>query len=562
MNKLNITIDKIADNKKYHFWIFFIVLLFLTAAMMNFYKPLCPGQDFFFHFRRLQALMDGLKNSSFLFYIDYSAIDGYGYFTKAFYSDFILIPFAVIGNLTSLEFAYQFMLFTMTVLCGVFTYISVNAIFRKPYAAAIAALLYTFAIYRLLDIYHRAAIGEALSFTFVPIVFLGLYHIIHGNYRTWYIIAIGFSLMIFTHLISSVLMFITVLIFLIIYNKSLRKEPKRLIYLCVAGATTLIITSYFIFPFLEQLASNTFYYEAKNIMSKTEDAAMGIHWIIWGMFTGIINPKQIFVPGVGLLLTCAVCLRLFVYNKSIELKRIDIGVFVGLGFIFACSSLFPWSFFPFNTLNFIQMPWRFFEFSSYLFAIAGGFYLSQILRTNTRMLLAGGIVVTCIAFVMANDGKSYQTYRCGRPITQEATVHTDYHMGGLEYIPAKVPSIDYIAERGNTVITENSNTTISDIKKNNGVTTFSLSTDGNEIVETPLLYYKGYKAEINGKDISVTESDNGLVQLSTNESGNVKIYYGGTIIQKISFFVTIISILLFCIYIFLNRKKNTPIGIK
>lgn len=175
--------NKIAANKRVHFWLFFAVLLFLSFLMVYFYQPLCPGQDFFFHYRRLQALMDGLKTSPYLIYLDYDALDGYGYFTKAFYSDFVLIPFALIGNLTSLSFAYQFMLFLMTVLCGVFTYITVNHIYKKPFAAAIAALLYTFAVYRLLDMYHRAALGETLTFTFIPIVFLGLYHIIKGDYK-------------------------------------------------------------------------------------------------------------------------------------------------------------------------------------------------------------------------------------------------------------------------------------------------------------------------------------------------------------------------------------------
>ena len=97
---MNNLLDKIAQKKKYHFLIFFVVLVLLSLAMMVLYKPLCPGDDFFFHYRRLQALMDGLKESPWLIYLDYSAIDGYGYFTKAFYSDFVLIPFAFIGNLS------------------------------------------------------------------------------------------------------------------------------------------------------------------------------------------------------------------------------------------------------------------------------------------------------------------------------------------------------------------------------------------------------------------------------------------------------------------------------
>ncbi len=59
MSMIDNIINRIAGNKKTHFWLFFAILVFLTVAMMFCYQPLCPGQDFFFHFRRFQALMDG-----------------------------------------------------------------------------------------------------------------------------------------------------------------------------------------------------------------------------------------------------------------------------------------------------------------------------------------------------------------------------------------------------------------------------------------------------------------------------------------------------------------------
>lgn len=548
--------DKIAANKNTHFWLFFILLVFLTLIMMYFYQPLCPGQDFFFHYRRLQALMNGLQASPFLTYIDYNAIEGYGYFTKAFYPDFVLIPFAFIGNLTSLEFAYQFMVFTMTVLCGVFTYITVNRVYKNPFAAAISALLYTFAIYRLLDLYHRAAIGEMLTFTFIPIVFLGLYQIIKGDYKKWYILTIGLSLMIFTHLISSVLMSMTMLIYLCVYYKSFIKEPKRFMYLMVAGVATLMITAYYLYPMLEQMASNTFYYESRNLMAKTEDSALPFHWIIWGMFTGVVIPAQAFVPGVGLLLTCAIALRIFVYGKSAELKSIDLGVIIGLVYIVASSPLFPWSVFPFSALNFIQMAWRLFEFSSFFFAVAGGYYLSQLLKTNKRLLLGGCVVVFAIILVMANDAKIYQTYRCDRPITQVAAFDNDYHLGGLEYIPSKVPSIEYMHQRGNSIKSIQLGTSITSFERNRGVVSFNVNSQGNEILELPLIYYKGYTAKLNNEVLPVSESDNGLVQISTNSSGDVQVYYEGTILQKTSWFITLFSVLCLCLYIIMQRKKR------
>ncbi|WP_029903170.1 6-pyruvoyl-tetrahydropterin synthase-related protein [Prevotella sp. 10(H)] len=559
MNSLNTILDKIASNKRSHFWLFFIVLLFLSFIMVHLYQPLCPGQDFFFHYRRLQALMDGMKESPLLIYLDYNAIDGYGYFTKAFYPDFVLIPFAFIGNLTSISFAYQFMIFTMTVLCGVFTYITVNIIYRKSFAAAIAALLYTFCVYRLLDLYHRAALGETLTFTFIPLVFLGLYHIIKGDYRKWYILAVGFSLMIFTHLISSVLMFLTLVIFLIIYYKPLKKEPKRLLYLLVAGIATLIITAYYIFPMLEQMSSGTFYYESRNLMAKTQDSALDFHWLIWGMFSGIVEPGQAFIPGVGFMLTGVVALRLFVYERSEGLKSVDIAVVIGLFFIFASSPLFPWSVFPFNKLNFIQMAWRLFEFSSFFFAVAGGYYLSLILKTRGRRLTIIFIISVMQIFVLVSDAQSYRKYRCGRPVTQIATFTNDYHLGGMEYLPSKVPSLEYLHQRGDNITVTASGTASNQVRENRKLS-FDIFINRSQSVELPLIYYKGYTAKLNDKSLIVDESDNGLVQITADESGHIEVYYGGTSIQKVSYFITLAAIFAFCIYIFLQRRQQRKIN--
>ncbi len=148
-------------------------------------------------------------------------------------------------------------------------------------------------------------------------------------------------------------------------------------------------------------------------MAKTEDSALPFHWIIWGMFSGILIPEQAFLPGVGLLLTCGIALRLFVYGKSQQLRSIDICVVVGLCYIVAASPLFPWSIFPFSLLNFIQMAWRLFEFSSFFFAIAAGYYLSQLLKTNKRVVFGGILVVFATILVLANDAEMYKKYRCG-----------------------------------------------------------------------------------------------------------------------------------------------------
>lgn len=559
MNKLDVLLERLVSDRKNQFWIFFIVLLFMSLAMVYFYLPFEPGHDSYFHFGRLQSLMDAFSQGRLFIYPDYSVMEGYGYFTRAFYPDFILIPFALVGNLSNVEFAYQFMIFTMTMLCGVFTYKMMMRIYSSPYAAAIAALLFTFAMYRLLDIYHRGALGEASSFTFIPLVFWGLYEVIKGDYRKWYILTVGYSLLILTHVLASVLMFITMLIILGICYKLLLKEPKRIWYLLLAGVVTIPVIAYFLFPMLEQMLSNTFYYNV-NPLTSVKDNVLGTYAVIWGLFSGIVYPERAFIPGTGLLLTSAIMLRLFVYEKSKHLRSVDIGVIIGLIYIFASSYLFPWSVFPFNKLSFIQMPWRLYEFSSFFFAIAGGYYLSRILKSNKRFLIAGLMVCVSVLFVIVNDAKMYHDVRSTVGIIKEKSAANNYHLIGVEYLPERVPSIEYIASRGDVVRVGELVADVSGLTKNNGELSFTATIDKPEKLELPFIYYKGYKALQNGDILTVSESRNGLVEVFVEKSGNLKVYYGGTIVQKISWFISFISILGLCVYIILFTNRNKKVS--
>lgn len=555
MKQLDSIINKIASGKYIQFWIFFSVLVLLSAMMVYLYTPFCPGHDSYFHFRRMQALMEGINNP-YLIYLDYTAIEGYGYFTKAFYSDFLLIPFALLGKATGVDFAYQSLLFVMTVLCGLFTYMSVNRIYKNRYAAATSALLYTFCLYRLLDIYQRGALGEAISFTFVPLVFWGVYEILHGDYKKkWYILTIGFSLLVLTHAIASLLMFITIVIVMLVYYKSFVKEPKRLSYLVLAGVVTLAISAYYILPMLEQTLSNTFYYQT-NPLTSLQENLLSNYSIIKGLFAGFIYPMQVFIPGTGLILTCAIILRLFVYNKSAALKSVDIGVLIGFIYIVMTWYFFPWKIFPFNKLEIIQMPWRLLEFSSYFFAVAGGFYLSQLSLSRKKLLIAGFIIVAAISIVMVNDSKLYHDSRCSLGIKREALAENRYHLIGLEYLPEKVPSIEYIIQRGDNITAGNKETRLSNLSKRSGITSVDITISGKDQLEMPLVYYKGYKATLNNAEVTVLESANGLVEIPVDKSGRVEVYYAGTVVQRTGFITTILAILALCLYISVRNRRS------
>ncbi|MFV0536621.1 MAG: hypothetical protein ACK5M3_04520 [Dysgonomonas sp.] len=490
------------------------------------------GYDFYFHYRRLDVLIDAIRQGTFPNYIDYSNVEGYGYFTKGFYCDIILIPFALIGLFTNTYIAYDVMIFTMTILCGIFTYHAIRVIYKSSYVALLTSILYTFAIYRLYDVYQRAALGETLSFTFLPLIFLGLYHIIKGDYKKWYILTVGYSLLIFTHVISSVLMFLTLLIMLVVYYKPILKEPKRVGYLFLAGLVTIFVTAYYIFPVIEQVTSNTFLYSGAG---KAGYGKVGFDFVFWGFISGILYPYRAIWSGVGIILTLLILLRFFIKGKQTKkLKSVDIGVIIGICFIIASSRIFPWGTFPFSLIGFIQYPWRLYEFASCFFAVAGAYYLSLLFVKNKSRIIvfAVSVVATMVTIYIHSENYKYlysvkalQLYEGDSD--ENPTFENRYHLIGGEYFPARILAIDYIHDRGEKVEFRNKDTQISNFERNYNVTSFDAKVHSGDSLVLPLLYYKGYSVTQNGLDLPIEQSSTGLIQIPVDKSGRVEAYYKG-----------------------------------
>lgn len=542
------------SSKRIQFALFFCILAFLGLWMMYFYSE-GVGHDFYFHQRRFNALVEALRNGTFPYYTDYTAINGYGYLTKAFYSDFIFIPFAAIDAFTGYQIGYIVMIYVMTLLCGVFTYHMVFSVSKNGFVSAVSAILYTFAYYRILDIYRRGAMGEALSFTFLPIIFLGLYHIIKGDYKKWYILTIGFALLILTHIISSILMFVTLVILVLIYSKRMIREPKRIYYLILAGVVTLPLIAYFVLPLIEQMGSGPFYMDTAPWIEMS-DSGLGYESFMWGLFYGIMQPNTIFNPGIGFMLTSVALLRIFVYKKSGGVSQADVLLILGIAYLVASMSFFPWNIYPFKLLEVVQLPWRLYEFVSLFFAIAGSYYLFLLLKTRKRKIIGLSLVTLCTMFVVIYDGIDFR-HRTGEYDPNDLpNVENRFHLIGMEYLPAKVPSVEFLDERGDVVAVTSSTTLIANIKREEQTLSFDLNLSEKDVLELPLVYYKGYKVLLDGQGLDTSESENGLLQVKADKSGAVEICYAGTAMQKTGYYTTIISMILLCIYIFVFRKKN------
>lgn len=557
MNQIYLLLNRIIDNKKYHFGIFLLITLGLTSIVMYLY-PISEGIDPYFHQNRLLILIEAIKNGKFPIYMDYNSINGYGYLCKVFYSDFTLIPYALIGCITNLSFAFHSLMFSSFMLCNICTYITVKIIYKSNFTATLSAILYTYSAYFIYQTIYIGAIGETISFSFIPLIILGLYEIIKGKYSRWYILSIAYSLIIMTHMITSVIMILLSIIIIIIYYKNLLHERKRIFHLIGSGLCSLVICSYYIFPMIEQMISSSYYFQS-NSQSLINYHKIPFKELIINLTNILPNNNLTYIlrPKLGGLLTILIFLRLFINNSFPKIRSVDLGVIIGILFIYANTYYFSWSIFPFNKLEFIQFPWRLFKFTTYFFAIAAAYYLQCLIKSRNKKLIVIFITIifTIITFII--DSQDYKKTLYKKCEFDRESIQNKVSIGGGEYIPSKLPSKEYPFERGEKIDSKYNSSTTNNYKNIGGIISFKVLIQQKETLELPLLYYKGYSAYLNDKEIEVSQSENGLVEIPVNESGHIKVYYAGTTIQKVSFWITILSIITLCIYIYVyNRKRK------
>ena len=85
--------------------------------------------------------------------------------------------------------------------------------------------------------------------------------------------------------------------------------------------------------------------------------------------------------------------------------------------------------------------------------------------------------------------------------------------------------------------------------------TFEVSTSEIMTIELPRIYYMGYQLEINGQKVELTESDNGFLQATIQESGTYTLTYEKTTVMKIANMISMATAIV-CIILLMKKKRK------
>ena len=209
----------------------FCVLLGVTvlASYPLFVPTVGFGHDLNFHLYRIEGIKDGLQAGQFPVRLHPTHNHGYGYISASVYPElFLYFPAFLRLMGASPVMAYNTFLTIINAMTAWIMYICAKGITRSRYAGVLASVLYTLSTWRIINLYYRAALGEALAMVFFPVLLYGLYLLLEGDHRKWWVLALGCSGIFQSHIISTVFAALTILAAVAVYHREFRQRQRFL----------------------------------------------------------------------------------------------------------------------------------------------------------------------------------------------------------------------------------------------------------------------------------------------------------------------------------------------
>jgi len=515
------------------------------------------GHDTTFHLVRLCNLADGLKTGQIPVRAGGYSYNGYGAITSVFYPDlFLYIPALMMNAGASLQYAVNVFFVLVNAASAAAMYAAAKRMFGDEHTALCAAVLYTFSVYRISDVFTRYAFGEMTAMVFLPLFVLGLWEVIFGDRKRYLVLALSAAGIFMSHMLSTLICACAALGEGVLFVGRIIKE-RRLLSIVKAACIAGLLCAFYLVPFL--------YYSMQGIgaQSLMKDPALyaisPAQLFLLGEGEMTIDPADIslatFSLEIGFPLLLGVVLALYIcltQEKTDEHGRLALLVSAaGAVFALMSTTLFPWNYVRVLTRgmsDYLQFPWRMLMMTAALFALAGGWAYMAFAGGNRRQAV---ILVLALCAMAALPTISDET-RNNIYIPYGETVSPD-----LAYVEYTIPGTQTEPTRKTKVIIEG-DAAISDYSKEGTKLSAHVSAKTDASLLLPLFGYDGYRAALDGQEIQWRRGDNNrlTVDIPAGTDAQMTVWYAGKTVFRIADCVSLTSAVLLALHIVSGRRHK------
>lgn len=486
-------------------------VVFISSPAFLDYIP--RGHDLGCHTGRIDGMKEAMLEGQLMPMVIPTAFNGYGILSFVYPELFLYVPALLRIAGATMVLAYHVLLFLINIATAVICYISVKSVLKHCAGkdqengkviniSVISTLLYLMSTYRLSDTYIRAALGETLAMIFLPLVVAGLYHLIVGDQKKWYMLAIGVTGIVQSHVLTCFLIIPLIVIIVIPFIKYLVTEKRWIQCLYTVGAF-LVLNLWYIIPFVR------FYLLPLNTANLVEHY-VSYHMVLFShLFAANLNTSfedgADFTLAIGTVSLLAIIISAwFVLDKVRDTDRFKDRSFKFMTSLSVCftfvliisSELLPLEWIEeklpvvWACIQMLQFPYRFLTIASiclvFMMALA-------LLKSNmdSKYFTAVIILVAGLCFYdssMLIEGYEYSAEKSVKEYSGGFTSHMpgDYLPGGVDLGVTQDTNV-YI---GSGEVTS--------YEKNGTHVALTYHSDEDTVITVPLFYYPCYKAELDG----------------------------------------------------------------
>ena len=408
---------------------------------------------------------------------------------------------------------------------------------------------------------------------FLPLIIYGLYEILVGDNKKWWILALGLFGVGNSHILSFIFAIFLVIIICLIFVVKLFREKERMHKLLISILASIVLCIGFYGPFMEQYFSgeyNANYFESnvmKEMSANLSDALNGDFKLGYLAYQEdkdtADNPS--FSLGIGLvIILLAGCMFITKKDRDKDSNKFMDSLFLigAISFLFT-TNLIPWN--KLDLLKFIQFPFRFNIIATICLSFVGAKCVYDFVSNKRDSIFILSFVILLFSgYLMSSvkpnmDGALSEKYwSIDKP--ESVMIGSD----GLEILGGR----EYVSKDTNVNDTKTYYyTDKKEIESYRDGKKLIYQFDGennNDQVKVPLVYYKGYQAYLktdDGKkyDLKVEkDKQTGQVLVSGGKGlkGTVTVEYKMTFIQGICYTISTVALIGLVVYIIVYNRKE------
>ena len=396
-------------------------------------------------------------------------------------------------------------------LSGIFMYLLIKKLSTSLLALA-GAVVYMYAPYRATDIYIRGAIGEIISFIFLPLIALSIINIFPGknnkqnNFRWIAIGGVSIAFLILSHNITAYMFVPQVLLLVAFLTNKKYFSIKKYLNTILMFSLGLVISVYFWLPAL--IESRLMKYDTVFNFIDHFPTIRQLFTPYWGYGASVPGPGDgmsffLGIVNIAIMIIAGLALVFYLKKYSFIQKRVLIWTFFIIFssiFLMNHRSTVVWDNLP--LIKYFQFPWRF------LMATTFAFPLLVIALDKFRLKNLISIVIIAITLITSKNYFQPEHF-LGRS--------DEYYIN--RYIPTPVASTEYYSTQEeylrlpkNTIIRPDKNYPIASVQPNQEIqinqinslnSQLIIKADQDIIVDYYKYYYPGWQVLANGNPVKI-----------------------------------------------------------